>query len=464
MKIKLIIVILLVAFTVKAQEISYKTTGPIQKISGFVIGNEDDGFVKIDYNYLTLRIHKVDSKTYKTNLISLDDKVLKGVQFNKYLLLGKDVFLFYARKEVPYVLKIDNKGNVSEEIKLADKVESLYYDVYPDKINNLFIINFDIGDDNEFTVFDNEFNKVKTLKWTKSKSTPYPNVISAVYNKEDNIIYAQSKYFLRDKKDNYTDEFAYGLAIIEGDKDVMFYDKILEDSRLLSNNVIKVNNEYLLTGVAFSKKDSRLFSFVAGMSNGIDLLEDKDVNFAIHQNYKDVKVKTGDFKGRIYDYKYLADGSFITCLKLGVELGERYTNLIFTRIDKNGKIQFNSTVPINGVRLSYDNYNYVLNSRINPVRIKFNADDKNIYVVYEDYLKGIKLKNGTKYDGRYILGTQIDESGVLTTKILFNSEKDNKVGLYHTFANNFNSKPNTFVSYIYKKKKEDLIIEVKFED
>lgn len=460
MKIKLLL-ILLIPIILSAQNVDYKFKGPIETLYGIMSGNDDDGYAltsgnaiySIDpynnYKINKIKSYKIDAKAY---IYSKGTYELNGVSYQ-----------FYTDKNNLNYKKIEKDGSTGDGAVFINgddiDLKGISYSVY--KNNNQLIVELVSYNDRTsfidikfqpkiyYRIFDENLNLISKCGTQVKEALHSFWIDDLYYNPKDKKVYGRFYKGLKEKDENY-DYNHFGTMVISNEKDIAFIkDKNQEYKSGLLFNHLGENN---LIGLGFNEKENSIFTFSNRFNEKIEELDKKNVLFSIHPNFKDRTVENKiKFNYKFIDKELLPDGSIVTCYMLKVDMGSSIHNLLFTKYDKNGDILFNTTVPIAG--LNYYSTNY-----------KFSITEKQINLVYVDFLDNVTLGDGVKYNGKYAMALTIDAEGEKSSQVLFNAEKYEKTNIYHVFKNTFNLNPNTFITFVYKKKKEDYIVEVSFKD
>lgn len=79
-----------------------------------------------------------------------------------------------------------------------------------------------------------------------------------------------------------------------------------------------------------------------------------------------------------------------------------------------------------------------------------------------DNFEDIKEKDGNVLNGNYLCATTLQKNGDYKVKVLTKDDRFEKTNLYNLFRQCYLNENNEFVTYAYKKKKEDVRFTIKF--
>jgi hypothetical protein len=502
MNFKTLLVILFIPFYIFSQNISYEVSEPIEANDKRMYGNHEIGFVKITSTPKILKIYTIETKSLKIIETVENKSLLKDFFIAKILVFNDKLNLFLTKKgnetydnlfarssNELYIAEINiSTGKVSEP-KLIYKTDSpidvnhntipgyrassdanrYTFEINKSKTSDFIFIKFIEGNENFYdfhfsiVVLDKSFNEVayevfnidipKNFFWvndyeyinnTLYLSFKYQNKFRLVINSKNK--HSKIPFVITKNKDK---DFVINYLPVEersSTKDLIIFS--LDNKNIIAQYF----NYYNRNGKVVTLDATNEFSAIDEKVIPIKYIEGKYIEWIQKNNiyYNPYHYRQFTNRERI-NYSFEKDFITYNFNKLPpvyktydretgltfTEKDETGTFNIFSKTDKQGKILFATLLPV-----KVDNLCFYVNQNINSTFLELDKDGKTIH------LSSIVIDSSG----------EIIQHKKLITKNGINSK------LYYLFDQCIFLDENTISSYAYIKKKEDLVIKVKFEE
>lgn len=189
-------------------------------------------------------------------------------------------------------------------------------------------------------------------------------------------------------------------------------------------------------------------------------ISEKEMPLLGHHTFDEERYLSGNgffLSSDVIKNEILENGNLLSLHRINLDHGKywsgsRFKNYYFVETTTKGEVVDVKGVPVfdrNGAATTKNRFFYTY--------------DEGFYnIVYIDNYADQKDKNGNKMDGNYLVAATLDKDGTLTKKVLTHEAKFDKTKTYRLLQNTFVNKNGDFITYAYKKKKEDVPFTIKF--
>lgn len=450
-----------------------------------IIGNADLGYFSHEWKYFKERsFHLLDKTSFKkVKTITIDDSYYKS-----HIINNKAVLFFKNKGELSYK-ELDLKTGKTGDSNVLIKYDNEKYPVVKMEFKDDGVLVLLSSEEAHYTHF------VRGAEYHAGLS-PFESFTGKVfafdlnfderYQSDLDFSLNKEKFHLRDLKFNYSNKERkfYVITDIVTSGTTIKQTTVMEFKRYL--NTIDEEGENVIEEIGFDE-GNLIFGYNIidgkdGENIGQRLIMDKETGkmkiqtFQIDNNNNVISEKNLDLLSHhtfdvnrylsengfflssdVIKNEVLENGNVLSLYRINLDhskywSGSKYKNYYFIEMNPDGIVVDIKGVPVfdrNGASISDNRFFY--------------SYDEGVYnIVYIDNYANQKDKYGKKLDGNYLVAATIDEEGNLNKNILTHEQKYEKTSIYRLLKTCFVINNETFITYAYKKKKEDVPFTIKF--